>query len=71
MFPFVTISFSAAAVVAAFAVYQYRRGAAFTVKDGWLSRTEHPTAFWLGILSTAMVAAMFAAPGLFALLGFS
>jgi hypothetical protein len=65
-FPGVAISFSGAAAVAAFAVYQYRRDACFTVKDGWLSRAEHPTALWWGILSMVLVAAMFAAPGSFA-----
>ena len=69
MFPFVALSFFAASVLVALAIYQYARGAAFTMKYGWRSRTEYPVTFWWGIASTALVAAMLAAPGLIALLG--
>jgi hypothetical protein len=54
--------------MALLAVYQYRRGEAFTVKYGWRSRKEHPTTFWWGVISTGVIALMFAIPGLVALL---
>jgi len=67
-FAFLAFSFSGAATFVSLAIYQYRKGAAFTVKDGWRSRTEYPATFWWGIVSTALMAAMSASPGVFALL---
>jgi len=69
MFLFVTIAFSAAATMALFAIYQYRRGAAFTIKYGWRCRAEYPASFWWAIVLSIFMAAMFATPGLVALLG--
>jgi hypothetical protein len=66
---FIAIPFALAFVAAAFTVYQYRRSAALTIKNGWRTRAEHPAEFWWGIFTSALMALIFAAPGISAVLG--
>lgn len=68
-FVFLAVELSAAAACVAFAIYQYRRGATFTLKYGWRTREEYPVTFWWGIFITAFMALVCLAPSLTALMG--
>lgn len=41
-----------------FTIYQYRRGAAFNLRHGWQTRKDSPAGFWVGVISTGLVALM-------------